>query len=63
MILVHQIDIFLLFFQLFNGMYDCMKTLRQAILENIKWSLTIYVFNLYIKLHEINLCLCYLLYF
>ena len=43
-------------------MYDCMKTLRRIILENIKWPSTIYRQNLYNYINEINLCLCYLLY-
>ena len=44
MILIHQIDIFLLyFFLIIDCMYDCMKTLRQVILENMKWSSTIYI--------------------
>ena len=27
-------------------MYDCMKTLRQVILENMKWSSTIYIYKI-----------------
>ena len=52
-------------------MYYCMRTLGQVILEKTEWSFTIYIYiyiyiyrqNLYNYLNEINLCLCYLLYF
>ena len=68
MILIHEIDIFALYFSvIFNSMYHCMKTLGQVFLENIEWSSTIYIYiyleNLYNYINEFNLCLCYLLYF
>ena len=68
MILIHEIDIFALYFSMiFNSMYHCMKTLGQVFLENIEWSSTIYIYiyiqNLYNYINEFNLCLCYLLYF
>ena len=37
MILIHEIDIFALYFSMiFNSMYHCMKTLGQVFLENIE---------------------------
>ena len=68
MILIHEIDIFALYFSvIFNSMYHCMKTLGQVFLENIEWSSTIYIYiyiqNLYNYIIEFNLYLCYLLYF
>ena len=45
MILIHEIDIFALYFSvIFNSMYHCMKTLGQVFLENIEWSSTIYIY-------------------
>ena len=59
MILINQIDIFpFVFSMMFNSMYDCMITLRQVILKNIKWSFTmcIYVYiYIYIYIYIYNL--------
>ena len=47
---------------IFISMYEYMKTLMQVILEKENSHL-LYIQNLYNNWNEINLCLCYLLYF
>ena len=44
---------------IFNSMYDCMKTLSYS----WKYKMVIYYICWIYYLNEINLCLCYLVYF
>ena len=57
MILIHQIDFFpFVFILIIDCMYDCMKTLRQVILENMKCSSTMYIKFVQL-INGISLCL------